>query len=139
MNLRILKKLSKRADQYLRVIPHCGALCLSEHVLTIESSILHNCDLKHCDHLKSSRFGRVHMRPNEPWKNTPCYVQRVKNLYDHDLHVYSAYEFLKIMMVFTKTATPKQVFAKADRHVLAIRTERARNLMMQAYGFGGVQ
>lgn len=117
MNLRTLKKLSKRADQYLRVIPHYGCYCESTRLV---------------------RPSYMRGRPpivTEILPNTPCIA--IEDPYG--IEVLSAYHFLRQIMEVPKSATPKQVFAKADQHLLAIRTERARNLMMQAYGFGGEQ
>lgn len=115
MNLRILKKLSKRADQYLRTLPHYGC---------------------HCESTRLVRPSYMRGYPpivTEILPNTPCIA--LEEMYGFE--ILSAYHFLKFIMGLPKSAAPKQVFAKADRHVLAIRTERARNLMMQAYGFGG--
>ena len=120
MNLRILKKLSKRADQYLRVIPHYGCYCESTRLV------------------RPSYMRGYPPIVTEILPNTPCIA--LEEIYSYE--ILSAYHFLRQIMEMPKSATPKQVFAKAE--ALALH-ERIRNAIAyycnvpKSALFGGVQ
>lgn len=111
MNLRILKKLSKRADQYLQVIPHYGC---------------------HCE---STRLVRPsYMRGHPPivthiWPNTPCIAIE----YPHGIEIWSAYHFLVSdvlggMGVSGKSSCPSDVFRAAE---MLVKLEQVRQKIDQ--------
>ena len=111
MNLRILKKLSKRADQYLRVIPHYGCQCESTRLV------------------RPSYMRGYPPIVTEILPNTPCVALETLQ----SIEICSAYHFLASdvlggMGVSARACKPSDVFRAAE---LLVKLEEVRQKIDQ--------